>query len=295
MLLCAGFGQRLRPLTEELPKPLMPVGDRSVLAHIADHLAGRGHLSAVANAHWHSDVLASAAGKLPITLTVVHEPTIRGVAGGIAGARELLEAPVVSWNGDALIEEPPLDALLAAARASGGVCLGVAPTDGPGTLGLDAQGNLVRVRGETHGREEQRADYVCLAAFGQRALDALPASGDLFADFCLPLLRRGERIETRWARGTFRDIGTLESYLAANLEWLHRHTGGASGSYVAPSALVSPGARLTRSVVGADSRVEGAGELFECVVWPGSVARAPLSRSIVTPNRVVSCAPAESS
>ena len=42
MVLAAGFGTRLRPLTEELPKPLVPVGDRSVLAHVCDTLAAAG-------------------------------------------------------------------------------------------------------------------------------------------------------------------------------------------------------------------------------------------------------------
>lgn len=43
MILCAGLGERLRPLTEELPKPLVPVGDRPALAHITRALARAGY------------------------------------------------------------------------------------------------------------------------------------------------------------------------------------------------------------------------------------------------------------
>src|SRR5690606_24468892 len=55
MILCAGFGQRSRPLTDELPKPLLPVGDRPLLAHIARQLRAKGRTEAVANTHWLPD------------------------------------------------------------------------------------------------------------------------------------------------------------------------------------------------------------------------------------------------
>jgi MurNAc alpha-1-phosphate uridylyltransferase len=51
MILCAGLGERLRPLTDELPKPLLPVGDRPVLAHITRELRRAGHEAGVVNTH----------------------------------------------------------------------------------------------------------------------------------------------------------------------------------------------------------------------------------------------------
>jgi mannose-1-phosphate guanylyltransferase len=294
MLLCAGLGQRLRPLTDELPKPLMPVGDRSVLAHIAQQLVHHGQLRAVANSHWLPELLSAAAAQLPLAVTVVQEPAIRGVAGGIAGARELLEPPILSWNGDTLIERPPLLELLSDVERGGGICLAVAPASGDGTLGLDERGHVVRVRGELHGNEVRGADYVCLAALGRDALNELPAQGCLIGDYVLPRLRRGLPVPTRQIQGSWTDIGGIASYHAANMTWLAAHANHAGGSYVAASARVSHSVKLERSILGEGARVAGDGALCECVVWPGTMAVAPLSRAIVTPNQVVHVPPARS-
>src|SRR5262245_46199672 len=90
MVLCAGFGQRLRPLTDQLPKPLLPVGDRSVLAHICRFLHAAGRSEAVANTHWLPEKFSNNDENLEITLDLMHEPVIRGVAGAVAGVRDRL-------------------------------------------------------------------------------------------------------------------------------------------------------------------------------------------------------------
>jgi len=225
---------------------------------------------------------------LEVSLNLIHEPRIRGVAGAVAGARHLLEAPVIVWSGDILLEDAPLDELAARAERSGQICLAVAPPRGAGTLGLDAQGRMVRVRGEAHGVEVRAADYVSLFAAGREALAALPEQGDLFADHCLPRLRQGEPIDTCPITGRWWDIGTPAAYLQANLDWLVPNANAPGGSYVAATASVAAGVSLASSVVGSGARVVGSGALERCVVWPGSTAVAPLSSCVVTPRGVVS-------
>lgn len=291
MVLCAGLGERLRPLTEELPKPLVPVGDRPALAHITLALAREGYGVALANTHWLPEKFSVYSDYWGLSLELSHEPMIRGVAGGVAGARSKLEAPVLVWNGDTLIADPPLRELARVAATTGGICLAVAPPRAAGTVGLDAEGRLVRVRGETHGVEVQAADYVCLFSLGPRALAELPGHGDLFADYCLPRLRRGEPVYTCRAGPQWWDVGSLDGYLRANHDWLVRHTNRADGSFVAPSARVGQGVLLRGSVVGAGARVEGAGTLNDCVIWPNASATAPLSRAVVTPLRRVQAGP----
>jgi mannose-1-phosphate guanylyltransferase len=293
MILCAGLGERLRPLSEELPKPLVPVGDRPVLAQIAAQLRRAGYESALANTHWLHEKFEAIVGSLELDLTLVYEPEIRGVAGGIAGARALLAAPALAWNGDILIDDPPLDELVARVRATSEICLAVAPTSGPGSVGLDAAGNVVRLRGERFGREVRAADYVGLLALGERALAELPEWGCLIGDYCLPRLRRGQAVETYPSLSAWREVGSVDAYLSANWHWLSQHANGPQGSYVHPTASVGPGVQLEGSVIGANARIDGAGLVEGCVLWPGSHAVAPLGRTVVTPRtRVRGSAPA---
>jgi mannose-1-phosphate guanylyltransferase len=283
MILCAGFGARLRPLTEELPKPLVPVGDRSVLGHICAQLARAGYPRALVNTHWLSEKFQAITDGFGVDLTLIHEAQIRGVVGAVGAARALLAAPVIVWNGDILIDDPPIAQLVDRAARTGGVCLAVAPTTGTGTVGLDEQGRLIRVRGQSFGQEARQGDYVGLFALGAGALSELPLMGDLFADYCLPLLQRGESVDTITIGGGWREVGSLDGYLLANEHWLSHHANHGERSFVHPSARVEPGVRLIASIVGANARVDGTGTVERSVIWPGAQASAPLVDSVVTP------------
>src|SRR5277367_6976775 len=104
MILAAGRGTRLRPLTDELPKPLLPVGDRPAMAHVAARLAAAGIREAVLNTHHlAAEFTPERLAALPLALRVIHEPEILGTAGGLANAAALLgDGDVVVWNGDIL-------------------------------------------------------------------------------------------------------------------------------------------------------------------------------------------------
>ena len=281
MVLGAGLGTRLSPLTDELPKPLVPVGDQPMLAHISTALQDAGVPEFVLNVHSLVDEFTNVIDSLGSIVHVVHEPRIRGTAGGVAGARGLLgPTPIIVWNADVLVA-PPFAALDAAASA-GGLVFAMAPLPaGQGTLGVDALGDVVRLRGEPFGEEASGGDYVGVAALGADVLAELPELGCLVADVALPRLRSGSPIRTVPVSGPFIDIGSLGTYLAANLEWLARRS-GPGGSFLGEGARVDAGVVVASSIVGAGAHIEGSGLLDHCVIWPGATAQAPLSRSIVT-------------
>jgi mannose-1-phosphate guanylyltransferase len=282
MVLAAGLGTRLRPLTDELPKPLVPVGDRSMLAHVTVRLRALGFTEVLMNTHHRAGDFASNIRDLAVKVDPIHEPRILGTAGGVAGARPgLAPAPVLVWNSD-ILTAPPVEALFAAASA-GDLVLALAPrARGEGTVGVDARGRVVRLRGERFGEEVESGDYVGVSAIGARALAALPDEGCLVGDYALPTLRRGGAILTVWSRAPWVDVGTIGVYHALNLAWLDRRGAPPEGSWVHPSATVAAGVRPVRSIVGAGAVVTGQGSLERCVVWPGGRATAPLSDSIVT-------------
>src|ERR1700722_5417639 len=102
MILAAGLGTRLRPLTDELPKPLLPVGDVPAVAQVAAVLRDAGFREAVINVHHLAAAFPPAIlAAMPLVLRVSLEPEVLGTAGGVANAGALLgDGDVVVWNGD---------------------------------------------------------------------------------------------------------------------------------------------------------------------------------------------------
>ncbi|XXX82040.1 NDP-sugar synthase [Sorangium sp. So ce134] len=288
MILAAGLGTRLRPLTDELPKPLLWLGDRPLVAHIAGQLAAGGVRRAALNkSHLAERFTRELLAAFPVPVEVLHEPEPFGTAGGLANAAGALgDGDVVLWNGDILID---LDvAALCAAHGERGAAatLAVAPRPaGEGTVGVGARGEVVRLRGERFGEEVAGGDFVGVHVVGGALRRRLPPRGCMVGDVYLPWLREGRPLATFAAPSLWHDIGTLAAYLAASARWLAQR---GLPSYVGPGASVAEGVDVTGSIVGAGARVEGAGALRGCVVWPGARiavgadAGAPCERAVVT-------------
>ncbi|NRA35028.1 MAG: NTP transferase domain-containing protein [Polyangiaceae bacterium] len=280
LVLSAGLGTRLRPLSLELPKPLVPIGDAPMLQQIARQLASYGCERAVVNTHHLAGEFASRFQNLAVPFQVRNEPEILGTAGGIRNVADWLgDGPSLVWNGDILAD---IDAeLLLAGADDGQLCLAVAPVvSGSGTVGLDGSGAIVRLRGEVFGYEVSAADYVGIVAVGRGCAEALPVQGCLIGDYCLPLLRSGGRIATRSVVRRWRDVGNLYAYLAANLAWLESRD---ESYWLGEGASVASAVELSRVVVGAGAKIRGSGRVRDCVLWPGSVCEAPLESAVVTP------------
>jgi mannose-1-phosphate guanylyltransferase len=300
MVLAAGLGSRLRPLTASMPKPLVPVGDRAALAHVLDRLASAGATRVVVNAHHEVGAMEAFVGvrasqERPM-LSV--EVELLGTAGGLGRAAPLLgEGPVLVWNADILVDLD-VNALVgahAAGPAREATLVVQMRNAGEGTVGLDRTGRVVRLRRERFGAEADEAsggEFVGIHVIGEGLRAALPERGCLVGDVYLPAMRRGARLESFRCDAPFFDIGSLERYLEANLAWL---TLRALASWKGPGAAVAEGVTLDRSVVGEGATVAGQGSLARCVVWPGAAARAPLADAVVIPGAVVRVAHAKGS
>lgn len=118
MVLAAGLGTRLRPLTHEIPKPMVPVLDRPVMAHILDLLQEHGFEQVIANLHYFPDTIRSYFGD---RLTYRYEPELLGTAGGVRGCAEFFgDETFLVISGDALTDID-LKAFLDRHRDSGAV------------------------------------------------------------------------------------------------------------------------------------------------------------------------------
>jgi len=118
MVLAAGLGTRLRPLTYELPKPMVPVLDRPVMAHIVDLLDRHGYTDVVANVHYFPDTIREYFGD---RLSYREEPQLLGTAGGVRNCADFLDGgPFLIISGDALTDID-LGAFVARHKQAGGI------------------------------------------------------------------------------------------------------------------------------------------------------------------------------
>ncbi len=284
MILAAGLGTRLRPLTDVRAKPLVPVGDRPALAHAIERLRAAGVTRVVVNAHHRAEdirafVLALAQARGGVTVS--EERELLGTAGGLARARALLgEGDVLVWNADILATVDPRALVEHHARERAEATLVVQPmAPGAGSVGLDAEGRIVRLRRERFAEEASGGEFLGVHVLGAALRARLPERGGLVEDVLLPALARGETLRAMPYAGRWHDIGTVAAYLAANRAWLEQR---GLASWVGPGAHVAEAVTLDACIVGAGAAVVGQGALAGCVVWPGARAAAPMQGAVVT-------------
>jgi N-acetyl-alpha-D-muramate 1-phosphate uridylyltransferase len=115
MVLAAGLGTRMRPLTLTTAKPLLPIGGRALLDHALDRLADAGVERAVVNAHWKAPLIAAhlAARPPPPEVILRTEDVLLNTGGAVRAARDLLGPnPFFVVNGDSFWLDGPGKALL---------------------------------------------------------------------------------------------------------------------------------------------------------------------------------------
>jgi len=118
MVLAAGLGTRLKPITYEIPKPMVPVLDRPVMAHIVGMLERQGFTDLIANLHYYPDAIRDYFGD---GLTYRFEEELLGTAGGVRNVRDFFgDDPVVVVSGDALTDTD-LNDLVDRHRSAGGI------------------------------------------------------------------------------------------------------------------------------------------------------------------------------
>ncbi len=169
MVLAAGFGERMRPLTLRMPKPLVPLAGRPLLDHVLDRLAAAGVTTAVVNVHYLPEQLeahlASRKGKPPETLVSDERGVLLDTGGGAKKALPLLgRGPFFIHNADSVWSEGATPALTRMLRkwnpATMDCLLLLAPT--ATSIGYAAKGDFSMA---PDGRLARRGDEVVPFAF----------------------------------------------------------------------------------------------------------------------------------
>ena len=296
MVLCAGLGTRLRPLTGRVPKPAVPLGGAPLVRFSLALLAGAGVRRAVVNVHHLPDAMAAAAEAsaraLGLSLSVSREPVIAGTGGALREARSLLRdaEAIFLVNGDVLFDAD-LPAALAAHRASSALATMLLLPMPAGarfaSVETDTSGAVRRIAGAfgPGGAGLSPWHFSGVHVLSPGILDEVPAEPfevDVNRHVYPPLMERG-LVRGFAASGFWSDPGTPAGYLAANLEAaagrvpLARFPGLAPAR-IGPGTVIEPGAEVGEDVVlGARCRVPAGAVLRRAVVWDGT-AIAPGER-----------------
>jgi NDP-sugar pyrophosphorylase family protein len=292
MVLAAGYGLRMRPLTLLRAKPALPVLNRPLLHWTLERLAKAGVREVIVNAHHLPETVEDAvrqAKGLGLRVRTRREPVeILGTGGGPKAVREWLgKGPALVVNGDVLFGMD-LGALVARHRALGARAT-LALRRNPGgyspVVSQPRTGRILSIAGRPGPAEGTVSMFASVHVLDPALLDRLPVGpSDSVRDLYVPMLAQGEPVHGSRVAGAWYDFGRPSLYRDAQLRMLPR-----GRSLVDPRSRVSSTARLRRSVVGAGSRVAAGAAVEASVLWERAVveAGARVSRSIVTSGAVV--------
>jgi MurNAc alpha-1-phosphate uridylyltransferase len=228
MVLAAGFGTRMRPLTDRMPKPLVPVAGRALLDHVLDKLAEAGVTDAVVNVHYLPDqIIDHTATRTTPRVTISDErDAVLGTGGGVVKALPLLgDAPFYHLNADTLWidgAQPNLARLAEAfdpARMD--ILLLMAPT--ADSIGYSGSGDYAMLPDGTLRRRKER-EVVPFVYAGVAILSPTIFAGSPTGEFALTKLfdRASEQGRLFGLRldGLWMHVGTPDAVQAAEQAFL---------------------------------------------------------------------------
>ena len=302
MILAAGEGTRLRPLTLTLPKPMVPIVGKPLLARTLSWLAAQGVTEAAINLYHRPQAIPDYFGAefQGIRLHYFFEDTLRGTAGGVRGAAAVLgDAPFFVIYGDNLIHADLRRLADFHASHRGGGTIGLFHHPNPtaaGIVGVAEGGRITRFV-EKPPAEEVFSDLANAGVYvlDPSVLESLPegAPSDFGRDIFPRLLADDRSLYGMTLGGYLQDTGTPAAYRQANWDMLD----GLAGEHfenphlwIDPSAQIGEGVTFSgRNVIGANAQVGAGASLTDCILWADALvpAGAVVRDSIVAQDAVL--------
>ncbi len=231
MILAAGLGTRLRPLTDTIPKPLLTVGGTSLIVWNLLLLRASGIREVIINLHYLGHVIEEAIGdgsRWDMQVRYSHEPTLLGTGGGLKAAEWFFDKqPFLVINGDTLIELD-VKALIEFHQTHGGVATLVLRDDPQaaqwGAVETDAQSRILKINGRGMSRADSIGPLVERMFAGVHILhpsvlkDASAGTPFSIIDSYTNALAHGSKMFGFVHGGYWSDIGTVERYAHAQTD-----------------------------------------------------------------------------
>ncbi|MBV9493385.1 MAG: NTP transferase domain-containing protein [Acidobacteria bacterium] len=275
MILAAGFGTRLRPITFRLPKPMVPIANRPLIAYAVEQYLRAGIDEIVVNLHHLPEPIERyLSDAFDVRFHFSREPEILGTGGGVRKVRELLADEFFLVNADTI--QFPDYAALHEARGDALAALTLRhPPAGDRFTAVHLDNGVITGFGSGRGEALMFSGSHCIS---NRIFDWLPEKdfSGIVDEGYIPAMNNGETVagllddDPRWF-----DIGTPQRYMSASRAILDHTLRGAMDlppeTGIHGDSLVHEKARVTgsvqRSVVGRDSAIEGT--LEDTSVWDG--------------------------
>ncbi|HET7711655.1 MAG TPA: sugar phosphate nucleotidyltransferase [Thermoanaerobaculia bacterium] len=311
MILAAGFGTRLRPITNLLPKPMVPLCNKPLIGWVADALRAAGVTELIVNVHHLSEPLEEFLRDRyrGVTIHISREEEILGTGGGVRRVRSLLEGEEDFFlvNADT-VQDPPFARLRAERRsidALAALTLRHPPENDRFTPVFLDEGRISGF-GSGSGSALMFSGSHCISSRIFRYLPEKEFSG-IIDEAYEPAMQQNESIAGVVDDGFWYDIGTPQRYLQATASLLQRLTSGEpipTGSSALGDSIVASSADIRglceRSAIGERTVIEGTVRdsavwndcrigaeivLARCVVAHGVVldGKGPFQGAVITP------------
>ena len=290
MILAAGLGTRLRPLTDNRPKALMPVANKPIIGRNIDYLKGYGIEKLVVNAHHNYQQIVDYLGNgeaFELTIDVRVEPEILGTGGGIKNTADFWDnEPFIVINSD-ILTDINLEHAFAYHVKSGGLATLILHDCEPyNQIELDSNRNITHISKRS---QKGRLAFTGIHIMEPELLSHIPDKrfSDII-DCYLKLIHSGKPIGAYLSEKHYwRDIGSVDSYIKANRDLLSDQP-----FLMGSECHTEPSVKLEQwAVVGEKTHLEKDVEIKRSILWDNvRVSKGcRIIDSIVTSFREVDC------
>jgi len=296
VIMAGGEGTRLRPLTTNAPKPMLPIANRPMMEHIIALLKKHGFDEIVVTVAFLANHIKTYFGdgsEFGVKISYADEPVPLGTAGSVGNARDLLDETFMVISGDVLTDMD-LSAVLAFHREHNAVAtIGLTPVENPLEFGIvitKEDGSIERfLEKPTWGQVFSDTINTGIYVLEPSIFDYIAEgrSVDFSSEVFPALLAAGQPLFGAVMEGYWEDVGTLEAYLSAHYDVLDQKVQVDipgfrinDGVWLGAGAEVSPSATVIGpAIIGPGCKVEAGCKVGEYAVLGNNVRLQPEARS----------------
>lgn len=267
VILAGGLGTRLRPLTENLPKPIVPFGNRPFAEYQIDILRKAGIEDICFSLGYQSDKIEAVLGDgrdYGVKLTYMTEPQPLGTAGAFAFANRGARGPVFVLNGDILTDVDLNSMMLSHRSRSATATLFLKEVEDPTRFGLvdvDGSGLVIGFREKPSAEEAAMIPHPLISAgiylLEESVTDMIPSAVRfMFETDVFPALIGSGAVVASFAPSCYwRDVGTVENYRIGNIDLLRPPFSDELSMMIGSDCEISASSEINRSVIGDRVRI----------------------------------------